>query len=67
MRRIVKSVLILAAAFAGLVILLLAWSIFADQERFDAAKNACERGCIQDFGGLDQCRRMCVNHPIRYL
>ena len=66
MRPIVKYVVILTAVFAGLVVLLLAWSIHADQERFGAAKNDCERGCIQDSGGLDQCRQVCVNHPDRY-
>ena len=66
MRPIVKYVVILAAVFSGIVILLLAWSINADQERFGAAKNDCERGCIQDSGGLDDCRKICVNHPNRY-
>jgi len=66
MRPFAMYVAILTAAFAGLVILLLMWSISADQERFGAAKNDCERGCIQDSGGLDQCRQICVHHPDRY-
>jgi len=57
---------ILAAAFMSLVILVLAWSVNADQQRFGAAKNYCERACIQDSGGLDQCREICVHHPDRY-
>ena len=66
MRPNVKYVVILTAVFAGLVILLLTWSIDAGQERFGVAKNDCERGCIQDSGGLDQCRQICVYHPDRY-
>ena len=65
-RRIVKYMLILSAVFICLVILLLAWSINTDQQRFQAAKNDCERACIQDSGGLDQCRALCVSHPGRY-
>ena len=34
-----------------MIMLLLAWSFHADQQRFGAAKNDCERGCIQDSGG----------------
>jgi hypothetical protein len=49
-----------------LVMLVLAWSFYADQQRFGAAKNYCERSCIQDSGGLDQCREICVHHPDRY-
>jgi hypothetical protein len=49
-----------------LVVLVLAWSFYADQQRFGAAKNYCERACIQDSGGLDQCREICVHHPDRY-
>ena len=66
MRRTVKYVWILTAAVMSLVILVLAWSFNADQQRFGAAKNNCERACIQDSGGLDQCREICVHHPDRY-
>jgi hypothetical protein len=66
MRRTVKYMWILAAVLMSLVILVLAWSFNADQQRFRAAKNYCERACIQDSGGLDQCRKICVNHPDRY-
>lgn len=66
MRRTAKYILILAAAFISLVILLLAWSFNADEQRFGAAKNYCERACIGDSGGLDQCRESCVQHPDRY-
>ena len=66
MRRTVKYILILTAVCICMVILLLAWSFHADQQRFGAAKNDCERGCIQDSGGLDQCRKICVDHPNRY-
>jgi hypothetical protein len=70
MRRSLKHLLVITTtAFVGLVIVvfvLFAWSVHADQQRFRAAKNDCERGCIQDSGGLDECRKMCVSHPNRY-
>jgi hypothetical protein len=66
MRRTVKYMLIPAAVLMCLVMLVLAWSFYADQQRFGAAKNYCERPCIQDSGGLDQCREICVHHPDRY-
>lgn len=65
-RRTVKYGLILVALFIGLVVLLLAGSFQADQQRFRAAKNDCERACIQDSGGLEQCREICVSHPDHY-
>ena len=66
MRRMIKYLLILTAVFIVVVILLLNWSFRTDQQRFRAAKNDCERGCIQDSGGLEQCRKICVDHPNRY-
>ena len=66
MRRTVKYLLIPAAVLMCLVMLVLAWSFYEDQQRFGAAKNYCERACIQDSGGLDQCREICVHHPDRY-
>jgi len=66
MPRTVKYILIVTAVFICMGILLLAWSFHADQQQFRAAKNDCERGCIQDSGGLDQCRKICEDHPSRY-
>jgi len=66
MRRVAKYTLGVAAAFICLAVALFEWSSSADEKRFSAAKNACERKCIQDSGGLDQCRAYCVNHPDRY-
>jgi hypothetical protein len=66
MRRVLKIVLIVAAVFLGLVIALFQYSVNRDRERFAAAKNDCERACIQDSGGLDQCRELCKGHPDRY-
>jgi hypothetical protein len=65
-RRTVKYVVIFMAVFICMIMLLLTWSFHADQQRFRAAKNDCERGCIQDSGGLDGCRKICVDHPNRY-
>lgn len=65
-RRGLKYLLVLTGVALCLVISLFAWSFYADQQRFRAAKNACERGCIQDSGGLEECREICVHHPDRY-
>lgn len=51
---------------AGIAVALFEYSSYADHQRFSAAKNDCERGCIQDSGGLDQCRKYCLAHPDRY-
>jgi hypothetical protein len=64
--RIVKCVLAVVAAFICLAVALFAYSYYHDQKNFSAAKNACERGCIQDSGGIEQCRLVCADHPDRY-
>lgn len=64
--RPVKYILAIVAAFIGLAAALLAYSFHQDQKNFSAARNACERGCIQDSGGIDQCREFCVQHPDHY-
>jgi len=66
MRRVVKYILAAMAALICLVVALWLYSSHEDQKNFSAAKNDCERGCIQDSGGLDQCRKYCVKHPDRY-
>jgi hypothetical protein len=66
MRRVVKLVLAIVAVFIGLATALLAYSFHQDQKNFSAATNPCERGCIRDSGGIDQCRAVCVGHPDHY-
>jgi len=66
MKRIVKYVWAAAAVFVCLVIALWEYSSYEDQQNFCAAKNACERGCIQDSGGISQCREVCTQHPDHY-
>ena len=66
MRQTAKYLLILVAVLISLAILFLAWSFDAEQQRFGGAKNYCERACVQDSGGLKQCREDCINHPDRY-
>jgi hypothetical protein len=66
MKRVMKYILVAAAVFACLVVALWKYSFYEDQRNFGAAKNACERGCIQDSGGIDQCRQVCTQHPDRY-
>jgi hypothetical protein len=66
MQRVVKYILVAMAVIACLVLALWNYSFNEDQRNFDAAKNACERGCIQDSGGIDQCRQVCMQHPDHY-
>ena len=66
MRRDGKYLLAALAAFLALAVALFEYSSYMDQQRFGAARNDCERACIQDSGGLDQCRKLCVAHPYRY-
>lgn len=66
MRRVLKWILIVVGVPAGLVIALFVYSMCMDQIRFRAARNECERDCIQDSGGLMQCRAYCEHHPDRY-
>jgi hypothetical protein len=61
-----KRTVALVAGLLGLALALLVYSIYADQQRFRAAKNDCERSCIQDSGGLDDCRKECAQHPDHY-
>jgi hypothetical protein len=66
MKRIVKYVLAATAVFVCFVVALWEYSSCEDQRNFSAAKNACERGCIQDFGGIDQCRQVRTQHSDHY-
>jgi hypothetical protein len=66
MRRALKYLLAAAAVLVCLVAALWEYSSYNDQKNFAAAKNACERGCIQDSGGIDQCRQVCAPHPDYY-
>jgi len=64
--RVVKYLLGVVSAFICLVMTLFAYSYYQDQKNFGAAKNACERGCAQDSGGIEQCRPACADHPDHY-
>jgi hypothetical protein len=66
MWRGLKKILLAVGALVALVIVLFFWSFWADQRRFRAAANPCERACVQDSGGLDSCRAECVSHPLTY-
>lgn len=66
MQRVVKYLSATMVAFICLVVALWEYSSYEDEKNFSAAKNACERGCIQDSGGLDQCRQVCTQHPDHY-
>ena len=60
-----KGLLIVALLVVG-VVTVLVWSFWRDQRNFAAAANPCERACIQDSGGLDDCRAECASHPTAY-
>jgi hypothetical protein len=66
MKRIVKYILAATSIFICFVVALWKYSAYEDQRNFDAAMNACERGCIQDSGGIYQCRQACKQHPDHY-
>jgi len=66
MQRILKYILAAIAVLIFLIVALLKYSSYEDQKNFSAAKNTCERGCIQDSGGIDQCRQLCMPHPDHY-
>ncbi len=61
-----KYILAIVAAFIAVAVALFVYSYYEDQKNFGAAKNECERGCIQDSGGIDQCRQICAPHPGHY-
>ncbi len=61
-----KKILLLGAALFLCVAALMAYAIYADQRNLRAATNPCERACVQDSGGIDQCRRDCASHPLTY-
>lgn len=61
-----KIILGVVVVFVGLAAGLFEYSSYEDRKNFSAAKNDCERGCIQDSGGIDQCRPFCADHPDHY-
>jgi hypothetical protein len=65
-RGVLKKVLLVVAVLLGLVVAVFCYSVRLDQQRFRSAANPCERDCVQDSGGLDDCRRLCVSHPMTY-
>src|SRR5262245_57487922 len=66
MRRVVKYVLVAVAVLLCLATALFQYSVYRDRKNFSEAKNACERGCIQDSGGFPHCREVCAAHLDHY-
>jgi hypothetical protein len=66
LRFTLKFLLISAAALLCLGMVLFEYTTDRDQQHFQAAKNTCERQCMQDSGGVKFCRDLCVQHPNRY-
>jgi hypothetical protein len=63
---VLRKILLVVGALVGLVIVVFFYSAYAEQRRFRAAANSCERDCFQDSGGLDDCRKLCASHPMTY-
>jgi hypothetical protein len=61
-----RKALLAMALLVGLVIAIYFYSANAEQKRFRAAANPCELDCLQDSGGLDDCRKVCASHPMTY-
>jgi hypothetical protein len=61
-----KYAMIASAVVLGLAVATVVYSFERDQARFRAAKNQCERDCIQDSGSIETCRPICANHPDAY-
>jgi hypothetical protein len=61
-----SKILFVVATLLGIVIAVFVYSVYAEKERFRAAANPCERDCLQDSGGLDDCRELCAGHPMTY-
>lgn len=66
LKKLALLVAALVALAIALVIALGSYAFEADQARFRAARNPCERACIQDSGGLEGCRADCASHPLTY-
>jgi hypothetical protein len=66
MSGVLKKILLVVAAIFGLLVVVFFYSVYADQRRLRAAVNPCERDCLQDSGGLDDCRKLCASHPLTY-
>jgi len=66
MREWLKKGLLFVSLLFALALALFVYSGYTDQRNFRAAANPCERACIQDSGGLPDCRRQCVSHPLTY-
>lgn len=66
MSGVLKKILPVLALLLGLVVVVFLYSVHADQQRFRAAANPCERDCLQDSGGLEDCRKLCASHPMTY-
>jgi hypothetical protein len=61
-----KLLLISVAVLLCLGVAFFEYAVDRDQQHFRAAKNVCERECIQDSGGPEFCSNLCREHPARY-
>ena len=66
MTGVAKKILLVAAALVALAIIACVGFMLGDQERLQLAANPCERDCLQDSGGLADCRADCASHPLTY-
>ncbi|HEV8551104.1 MAG TPA: hypothetical protein VGQ57_18780 [Polyangiaceae bacterium] len=61
-----KKLLLTLAALAILLVALVVYAMHADQQRLRAGTNPCENACLEDSGGIEDCRRECASHPLTY-
>ncbi len=66
MSGVLKKTLLVVAALLGVTIAFFSYAVYADQRRLRAAANPCERDCLQDSGGVEDCRKLCASHPTAY-
>jgi len=64
--RALKKIVFFVMVLLGTVVLVFVYAVNADQRRLRAATNPCEHDCLQDSGGVDDCRKECASHPLTY-
>ena len=66
MSRILRNILVVSLVLFALAMAVLSYLLYADQRRIQAGTNPCEHDCLQDSGGIDDCRKLCAGHPTAY-
>jgi len=66
MSGIVKKIALVMVVLVALVIALFMYLVHYDEQRLRAGTNPCQNACLQDSGGVDDCRKHCASHPLTY-